>query len=83
MIAISGSSIAICRISRRFFSPPEKPSFTYRETIAGSIRSSSSFCFKSFWNSPTGISSLSNPRRADTAVRRKLLMVTPGMLTGY
>src|SRR5438105_11360573 len=46
--------------------------FTYRETIAGSIRSSSSFCFKSFWNSPTGINSLSNPRRADTAVRRKL-----------
>ena len=48
MIAISGSSIAICRISARFFSPPEKPSFTYRDTIAGSIFSSSIFCFSNF-----------------------------------
>ena len=27
MMAIFGSSMAICRISARFFSPPEKPSF--------------------------------------------------------
>ena len=29
--AYFGSSIAICRISLRFFSPPEKPSLTERE----------------------------------------------------
>ena len=28
--AMRGFSIAICRISTRFFSPPEKPSFRYR-----------------------------------------------------
>ena len=29
-----GSSIAICRISVRFFSPPEKPTFTGRFSIS-------------------------------------------------
>ncbi len=37
-IASFGSSTAICRISLRFFSPPEKPSFTPR------LRKLSSIC---------------------------------------
>ena len=39
-----GSSIAICRISLRFFSPPEKPSLTEREVNFRSISSTSIFC---------------------------------------
>ena len=42
-IASFGCSIAICRISFRFFSPPEKPSFTDRFMSFSSISSSLSF----------------------------------------
>src|SRR5207237_680760 len=42
-IANFGSSTAICRISFRFFSPPEKPSFTDRFISFSSISSSFSF----------------------------------------
>src|SRR5437660_708974 len=35
--AKSGSRIAICKISLRFFSPPEKPSLRYRSPKAGSM----------------------------------------------
>ena len=38
-----GSSIAIWRISQRFFSPPEKPSLTEREVNFRSIFSRSIF----------------------------------------
>ena len=39
-IANSGSSIAIWSISSRFFSPPEKPSFTYRAAkLSSTLRS--------------------------------------------
>src|SRR5436190_17117968 len=41
--AYLGSSIAICRISARFFSPPEKPSLTARDVNERSIPSSSIF----------------------------------------
>ena len=37
MSANRGSSIAICRISQRFFSPPEKPSLTERDVNFRSI----------------------------------------------
>ncbi len=48
MMAISGSSIAIWRISARFFSPPLNPSLMYRPRIAGSICSSSTLARASF-----------------------------------
>ena len=38
-MASSGSSMAIWRISLRFFSPPEKPSFRWRSPKAGSMPS--------------------------------------------
>ena len=38
-----GSSMAIWRISFRFFSPPEKPSLTLRSRKAGSMATRSSF----------------------------------------
>src|SRR5438128_435096 len=41
-IAISGLSIAICRISARFFSPPENPSLMYRGRNESSMCSTSS-----------------------------------------
>ena len=42
-MAYFGSSMSICRISFRFFSPPEKPSFTERAVNFRSISSMSIF----------------------------------------
>ena len=50
-IAISGLSTAICRISARFFSPPEKPSLMYRDRNESSMCSTSSSSFSSERNS--------------------------------
>jgi hypothetical protein len=75
-----GSSMASCRISLRFFSPPEKPSFTERSAKAGSISSISIFSSSRSWKSKMSISS---PRLALSAVRRKLAIETPGISTGY
>ena len=86
MIASSGRRIAICRISTRFFSPPENPSFRYREVMERSIFSISMFSWSSFRNSGMriGFSSPSSERRcAFTAIRRKLATVTPGIADGY
>ena len=45
-----GSSTAICRISLRFFSPPEKPTFTGRFSISASMSSAFAFSRISFRN---------------------------------
>ena len=44
-MAICGSSTASCSTSFRFFSPPEKPWFTYRFTMASSMPSFSILAF--------------------------------------
>ncbi len=59
-IARLGSSSAICRISLRFFSPPEKPSLTLRSRKSGFI--SSSFIFSRTKSSNSSGSSSSLPR---------------------
>ena len=72
--------MASCRISARFFSPPEKPSFRYRLTNAGSIFSSSTF---SRMYLPKSLTFIGSSRRAFTAMRRKLATDTPGIVAGY
>src|SRR3954471_2853122 len=79
--AISGWSIAICRISARFFSPPEKPSLRWRDVNARSTSSSSTACLSLSRNSLTLIGFSLRP--VLMAMRRKLAIETPGMATGY
>src|SRR3954454_4531170 len=79
--ATSGASIAIWRISARFFSPPEKPSLTWRLVNARSTSSSSTACDSLLPNSRTLIGS--SLRRVLIAMRRKFAIDTPGMETGY
>src|SRR4051812_11762415 len=79
--ATSGWSIAICRISARFFSPPEKPSLRWREVNERSTSSSSMACWSLVRNSLTLIGSSLRP--VLIAMRRKLAIDTPGMATGY
>src|SRR3954471_16086758 len=79
--AISGWSIAICRISARFFSPPEKPSLRWRDVNARSTSSSSTACLSLSRNSLTLIGFSLRP--VLMAMRRKLAIDTPGMETGY
>src|SRR4051794_4293445 len=79
--ATCGSSIAICRISARFFSPPENPSLSGREVNERSTSSRSAACW-SFWpNSLTRIGSSLRP--VLMAMRRKFAIDTPGIATGY
>ena len=79
-IAIFGLRSSSCIISWRFFSPPEKPSFTFRVAKAGSILRASIASF----TSPTHVRSFgASPRSAVAAVRRKLDTDTPGTSTGY
>ena len=81
---IFGSSIAICRISLRFFSPPEKPTLTGRLSISASIFRSFAFSRISLRNSVDDISSWPRALRCEfTAVRRKVMLPTPGISTGY
>ena len=88
-IAIFGSSIAICRISARFISPPENPSLRYRLAKESSTPSCAIFSRSSLRNSRIGINSLSSDpfvpleRVALTAIRRKFAKLTPGMAVGY
>ncbi len=78
-----GSSIAIWNISLRFFSPPEKPSFTLRPVSLLSIDTSALFSFIRRRNSlPVIGSSPSCLRLAFTAARMKLTIDTPGISTG-
>ncbi len=72
--------MAICRISKRFFSPPEKPSLTLRDRNCWSIFSAATCSLSSVMNCRTGTSS---GRVAFTAVRRKLVRETPGISVGY
>ena len=79
-IAIFGLSSRICRISWRFFSPPEKPSLTLRSANAGSISSA----VISALTSLTQVRSFgASPLIAVAAVRRKFDTETPGTSTGY
>src|SRR5216117_94522 len=89
-----GWNMCICRISSRFFSPPENPSFTDR--VMKELSTSRSFIFSAriFRNCGIGISvsfffacpspfPFGSKRRALIAVRRKLATETPGMADGY
>src|SRR3954447_19825894 len=79
-IAILGLSSRICRISWRFFSPPEKPSLTLRSANAESI----SRADISVRTSLTQVRSFGAwPETAVAAVRRKFDTETPGTSTGY
>src|SRR3712207_2909900 len=83
-IATSGFWSASWSISRRFFSPPEKPSFRYRdENCFGTLTSSiaASVCLR---KSLSEIGSSPRPSRwAFSTIRRYLVIVTPGTETGY
>src|SRR5437762_496835 len=79
--ATSGWSIAIWRISARFFSPPENPSLRWREVNVRSTSSRSTACWRRVRNSLTLIGS--SLRLVLIAMRRKLAIDTPGMATGY
>ena len=79
-IAILGLRSSICRISWRFFSPPENPSLTLRSEKAGSIAS----LFMASFTSPTQVRTFgASPRSAVAAVRKKFATDTPGTSTGY
>src|SRR5215213_2887892 len=79
-IAMRGLSRRICRISCRFFSPPEKPSLTLRSANAGSISRPDI----SVLTSLTQVRSFgASPLMAVAAVRRKFDTETPGTSTGY
>ncbi len=94
-MAISGSRTAIWSISRRFFSPPEKPSFTYRVANDSSIRRRAIFSRillrKSRIETPplTGSvgsmsASFSTPwSLALSALRMNEATLRPGMAVGY
>ena len=82
--ASRGSRTAIWRISFRFFSPPENPSFSGRLMKLGSMSTSFIFSFSSVRNSIA--SSGSSPRCsriAFTAALRNSALATPGISTGY
>src|SRR3954453_20202686 len=82
--AIRGFCSASWRISRRFFSPPEKPSLRYRElnsfgTLVSSIAASTVLrkSLRLISSSPRA------SRWAFITMRRYLVIVTPGIDTGY
>src|SRR4029450_4601250 len=80
----AGSSKAICRISLRFFSPPEKPTLSGRFSISRSILRSLAFSRTNLRK--LGVESSASPRAfrtAFTAVRRKVMVATPGISIGY
>src|SRR5216110_2420382 len=83
-IASRGSSTASCRISLRFFSPPEKPSFTGRFIIESSQPIALSFCSRTCKKSIGSSSGSPRSRRsALSADRRKYEFVMPRISTGY
>ena len=79
-IAIFGLSSSSCKISCRFFSPPENPSLTLRSANALSI---SSACIAPLTSLTQVRSFGASPRTAVAAVRRKFDTETPGTSTGY
>ena len=79
-IANLGFRSSNCRISWRFFSPPEKPSFTFRSAKLTSMLRD----FIASLTSPTQVRTLgASPRMAVAAVRKKFVTETPGTSTGY
>ena len=79
-----GSNIAIWKISLRFFSPPEKPSFTLR--LANLLSNSTIARFSRIIFKKSVADTGSCPlylRWAFTAARMKFTMLTPGISTGY
>src|SRR5437762_6067091 len=91
-MAKRGWNMCICRISRRFFSPPENPSLTERVMNESSTPRSFIFSASSLRNCGIGMSFfLTSPvpsmvgatRRALIAVRRKFATETPGIADGY
>ena len=79
-----GSSIAIWKISLRFFSPPLNPSFTERP--ANLLSSSTIFCFSRINLMKSPAFSSGNPiylRFSLMAAFMKLVIETPGISTGY
>src|SRR3954454_11231638 len=79
-MASLGLSSSSWSTSKRFFSPPEKPSLTERSLKLESIASRSKAPLRSL----TQVRSLgASPVTAVTAVRRKLETETPGTSTGY
>ena len=83
-IASFGSSIAIWKISLRFFSPPEKPTLTGRERNFWSIFRAPSFSFACLRNSMASSSvSPRSLRRTLTADFRNTEVETPGISIGY
>ncbi len=81
-IANAGSIIIICKISLRFFSPPEKPSFKYRSAISSGISSTAIFSSIFLINCMTEILS-SSGRRALMAARINSALVIPAISLGY
>ena len=80
----TGSSIAIWKISLRFFSPPEKPTLTSLLANSGFIPTKAIFSLRSLMYSPGLISSSPSAlRRALRAAFIKLVIETPGISTGY
>ena len=84
-MASFGSSIAIWKISLRFFSPPEKPTLTAR--CSRSSPMSSSLQLGPHRRAGTGRRRARARRGAGatalSAVRRKYMLFTPGISTGY
>ena len=76
--------IPICTISLRFFSPPEKPTFTPRFIMSMSRPSASACSRARRRKSPAESSASPRARRwALSAVRRNWTLETPGISTGY
>src|SRR3954471_15773263 len=83
-IASSGSRTAIWRISFRFFSPPEKPSFTGRLSSDSLIWTRLAFSLMSLRKSAASRSCWPRCLRiAFSAFFRKYVLPTPGISTGY
>ena len=79
-----GCSSAICRISMRFFSPPEKP--TLRARLSMSFGMSSWLAAALTRLMKSGVVSSASPRAlrcALSAALRKVIVATPGISSGY
>src|SRR6266851_1369401 len=73
-------NVAVCRVSLRFFSPPEKPTLSGRRSISGSMPSFLAISRTRL--SRSGDDSSSSPRLrrwALSAVRRNVTVATPGI----
>jgi hypothetical protein len=79
-MASSGSTTAICRISLRFFSPPENPSFRYRSANDGSMPRR---FIHSMIDRRSSSTDRSMPLRADSDWRRNWITDTPAISCGY